>query len=402
MVAARLTNPLAMPASMHSASAPSGHASDAGQPAVGSAPPSARPNAWLAAVGIWAVLGLLSLASRSQPDDTAAEPASRFLYHVVHILTLGALTGSVVWVARRTETWRPWSRVGLHIAIATVFAALVAFVGAAALRAATSAGAVPAPLASFELHFLAYFAVLAIASAIDFVAWRRDHRLDEARLAERSARLEAQLARTELQILRSQLDPHFLFNALHVISELVHVDPSRADRMVARLGDLLRMSATLARSGDVALREELEFVNAYLEIQEARFGSRLRVVRHVDPATLDAAVPSLLVQPLVENAIRHGTSRRATGGQLEIITRRTGPSLVIEVLDDGPGFPADHVPDEGIGIGHTRARLSQLFGNSGGLELEPRPGGGTTARVRLPFVRAVPGAGNGAAGAGKP
>ena len=388
---------------MLSASAPSGHSSDAGQPAVGSARPSARPNAWVAAVGIWAVLGLLSLASRSLPDETSPGPASRLLYHVVHILTLGALTALVVWVSRRTETWRPGSRVGLHVGIAIVFAALVAFAGAAALRAATSPGAVPAPLASFELHFLAYFAVLAIASAVDFVAWRQDHRLEEAQLAERSARLEAQLARTELQILRSQLDPHFLFNALHVISELVHVDPSRADRMVARLGDLLRMSATLARSGDVALRDELEFVNAYLEIQEARFGNRLRVVRHVDPATLDAAVPSLLVQPLVENAIRHGTSRRATGGQLEIVTRRTGPSLVIEVLDDGPGLPADHVPDEGIGIGHTRARLAQLFGNRGGLELEPRPGGGTTARVRLPYARAVPGPpGNGTTGAAKP
>jgi two-component system, LytTR family, sensor kinase len=400
MVAARLTNLFAMPASMLSASAPAGLSSDAGHPAVGSAQPSARPNAWVAAVGIWALLGLLSLASRTLPAASPTEPASRLLYHFVHILTLGALTGSVVWISRRTETWRPWSRVGLHIVIATVFAALVAFAGAAALLQATSASALPAPLTSFELHFLAYFAVLALASGIDFVAWRRDHRLEEARLAERSARLEAQLARTELQILRSQLDPHFLFNALHVISELVHVDPSRADRMVARLGDLLRMSATLARSGDVALRDELEFVNAYLEIQEARFGKRLRVVRRVDPATLDAAVPSLLVQPLVENAIRHGTSRRATGGQLEIITRRTGPSLVIEVLDDGPGLPADHVPDEGIGIGHTRARLSQLFGDSGGLELEPRPGGGTTARVRLPFARAVPGAAsNGAVGA---
>jgi two-component system, LytTR family, sensor kinase len=402
MVAARLTNPLAMPASMISASAPPAHFPDAGQPAVRAARPSARPNTWIAAVGIWAVLGLLSLASRALPDDTAAAPVSRVLFHVVHVVTLGALTGVVVWVSRRTETWRPLSRVGLHVAIAAVFAALVAFAGPAVLRAATPAGALPAPLASFELHFLAYFAVLAIASAIDFVAWRRDHRLEEARLAEQSARLQAQLARTELQILRSQLDPHFLFNALHVISELVHVDPSRADRMVARLGDLLRMSATLARSGDVALRDELEFVNAYLEIQEARFGNRLRVVRHVDPATLDAAVPSLLVQPLVENAIRHGTSRRATGGQLEIITRRAGRSLVIEVLDDGPGLPADQAPDEGIGIGHTRARLAQLFGDNGGLELEPRAGGGTTARVRLPFARArSAAASNGIPGAGE-
>jgi two-component system LytT family sensor kinase len=378
-----------MPASTISASAPStGPSSDAGQPVVASTRPHTRPNAWLAAVGIWAALGLMSLAPRSAPDDGGiTEPGPRLLYHLVHILTLGALTGSVVWVSRRTETWRPSSRLGLHVALAALFAGLVAFIGAAALRSAASGTATALPLATFELHFLAYFAVLAITHALDFFAWRRDQRVDEARLAARSARLEVQLARTELQILRSQLDPHFLFNALHVISELVHVDPSRADRMVARLGDLLRMSAALARSGDVALRDELEFVNAYLEIQEARFGSRLRVVRQVDDATLDAAVPSLLVQPLVENAIRHGTSRRATGGQVEIVTRRVGSSLVIEVLDDGPGLPADQVPDEGIGIGHTRARLAQLYGDGSALELEARPGGGTTARVRLPFVR---------------
>jgi signal transduction histidine kinase len=362
---------------------PIGLIPEGGGPAAELEPARSRPSAWLAAVGIWAILGLLSLVPRSLSDATAGNEAGpRVLYHVVHILTLGALTGSVVWVARRTATWQAWPRVVLHVAFAAAFAGAVVVLGAAVL------GAVPTrPVAIFELHFLAYFAVLAITHAVDFLAWRRDQRVDEARLATRSARLETQLARTELQILRSQLDPHFLFNALHVISELVHVDPSRADRMVTRLGDLLRMSAALARSGDVALRKELEFVDAYLEIQEARFGGRLRVLRDVDATTLDAAVPSLVVQPLVENAIRHGTSRRASGGKIEIVAHRAGSSLVIEVLDDGPGLPADQTPDEGIGIGHTRARLAQLYGSEASLELEPRAGGGTTARIRLPFAR---------------
>jgi signal transduction histidine kinase len=340
-------------------------------------------------VGIWAALGLISLVPTSLPDEPAvAASGPRLVYHLVHILTLGALTGAVVWVTRRTEHWPGWSRVAVHVALAVLFASGVAFLGTAALQAAAPGTGRTVPLATFELHFLAYFAVLALTHAVDFAVWRRDQRLDEARLAERSARLETQLARTELQILRSQLDPHFLFNALHVISELVHVDPSRADRMVARLGDLLRMSAALSRSADVPLRKELEFVNAYLEIQEARFGGRLRVARDVDATALDAAVPSLVVQPLVENAIRHGTSRRAAGGLIEIVARRTGPSLVIEVMDDGPGLPADQTPDEGIGIGHTRARLAQLYGAQGQLELEPRAGGGTTARIRLPYARA--------------
>ena len=377
-----------MSASIGSTSAPQVRGgSDGGPPVVASARPNSRANPWLAAVGIWAALGLVSLVSRSLPGDAAVdEPGARLIYHLVHILTLGALTGAVVGVTRRTETWSAWSRVALHVVLAATFAAAVAFLGAAALREAAPVGKSPLPLATFELHFLAYFVVLALTHAVDFFAWWRDQRVDEARLAARSARLETQLARTELQILRSQLDPHFLFNALHVISELVHVDPSRADHMVARLGDLLRMSATLARSNDVALRKELDFVNAYLEIQEARFGGRLRVVRDVDASTLDAAVPSLVVQPLVENAIRHGTSRRATGGRIDIVTRRSGSSLVIEVMDDGPGLPADQAPDEGIGIGHTRARLAQLYGGDGALDLESRPGGGTTARIRLPYA----------------
>jgi signal transduction histidine kinase len=354
---------------------------------VGPARPSSRPNAWLATVGIWAALGLVSLLSSSPPDDGAVAPGWRLAYHLIHILTLGALTGSVVWVSRRTEAWRLWSRVAVHVVLAATFAGLVALLGGLTFGVMPPDAARTRALATFELHFLAYFGVLAVAHAVDFFAWRRDQRVDEARLAARSARLEAQLARTELQILRSQLDPHFLFNALHVISELVHVDPARADRMVTRLGDLLRMSAALSRSGDVALRHELEFVNAYLEIQEARFGGRLRVMRDVDLATLDAAVPSLVVQPLVENAIRHGTSRRASGGLIEIVARRVGTTLVIEVLDDGPGLPADQAPDEGIGIGHTRARLAHLYGDDGALELEPRAGGGTAARIRLPFAR---------------
>lgn len=363
--------------------------SDGGFPAVGPARASARPHAWLAAVGIWAALGLASLLPRSLPDEGAiAEPGPRALYHLIHILTLGALTGTVVWVTRWTDGWGTWARVVLHVALAAAFAGLVV-VGTMVVDGAIWRAGATLPLATLELHFLAYFAVLAITHAVDFLAWRHDQRIEEARLAARSARLETQLARTELQILRSQLDPHFLFNALHVISELVHADPARADRMVARLGDLLRMSAALARSSDVALRKELEFVNAYLEIQEARFGERLRVSRSVDAATLDAAVPSLVVQPLVENAIRHGTSRRAGTGHVEIVTRRVGASLVIEVLDDGPGLPAEQAPDEGIGIGHTRARLAQLYGTRGALELESRAEGGTTARIRLPFARAA-------------
>lgn len=343
-----------------------------------------RPNVWVSTIGLWAVLGIVSYATAIAPGNGGGG-GERLLYHGIHILALGVLSAGVTRAARLTSTWPLWRRVGLHTLLAVAFAAAVT--GATLFLASPIRTAMP--LATYELHFLAYFVVLALVHLVDFAMWRRDRRVEQAREAERSARLESELALTELRILRSQLEPHFLFNTLHVISELVHVDAARADRMVTRLGDLLRMSASLARSPDVPLREELDFVNAYLEIQQVRFGGQLRVVRDVDAAALDAAVPSLLVQPLVENAIRHGTSRRAGGGQLEIIARRDGAVLVIEVLDDGPGVPADASPNEGIGIGHTRARLAQLYGDASRLELEPRPHGGTTARVRLPYERAA-------------
>lgn len=342
-----------------------------------------RPNVWVTTIGLWALLGIVSYATAIAPGDRGGD-SGRLLYHGIHILALGALSAGVTRAARITNAWPLWRRVGLHTLLAVGFAGVVT----AATLLVPSPTRTSLPLATYELHFLAYFVVLALVHVIDFALWRRDRRVEQAREAERSARLESELALTELRILRSQLEPHFLFNTLHVISELVHVDAARADRMVTRLGDLLRMSASLARSPDVPLRDELDFVNAYLEIQQARFGGQLRVVRDVDDAALDAAVPSLLVQPLVENAIRHGTSRRAGGGQLEIIARRDGAVLVIEVLDDGPGVPADASPNEGIGIGHTRARLAQLYGDASRLELEPRPHGGTTARVRLPYERA--------------
>ena len=136
-------------------SLPVGQPPAAGQ-RVGGSRPHARPNAWLAAVGIWAALGLLSLASRSLPGaGSPAEHTPRLLYHFVHVVTLGVLTGAVVWVARRTETWRTWSRLGLHVALAAVFAALVAFVGASALRSVSPGTPTMLPLATFEQHFLA-------------------------------------------------------------------------------------------------------------------------------------------------------------------------------------------------------------------------------------------------------
>src|SRR5262249_33214524 len=151
--------------------------------------------------------------------------------------------------------------------------------------------------------------------------------------------LESQLTQAQLQVLRMQLQPHFLFNTLNAISALMHQDVELADQMLARLADLLRSTLETSGTQEVPLKQELEFVELYLEIEQARFGPRLVVSQDAEAETMDAFVPNLILQPLVENAIRHGIAPRPENGHIEIRTRRVGDLLQVQVIDDGPGLP---------------------------------------------------------------
>jgi len=198
-----------------------------------------------------------------------------------------------------------------------------------------------------------------------------------------AAQLEARLARAQLQVLQMQLRPHFLFNTLNTISGLIHSDTELADRMVARLGDLLRRTLESSGSAEAALRDELDFVATYLEIDRIRFGPRLTVETFVEPEVLDATLPCLLLQPLVENAIRHGIERKSGPGRLVIRARHCGRALRIQVEDDGPGMPPD--VEEGVGLSNTRARLRQLYGEDHTFLLESSATTGTCVTVEVPF-----------------
>ena len=205
----------------------------------------------------------------------------------------------------------------------------------------------------------------------------------------RAVQLETQLARAELQSLRTQLQPHFLFNTLNTISALVHHDPDGAERVVSRLGDLLRLSLHTASRSEVTLGRELDFLAGYVEIQQTRFQDRLSVSVDADPETLHAVVPSLVLQPLVENAIRHGIEPRAAPGRVEVRARRDGDRLAITVTDDGVGMCADGraCPTAGTGVGlrNTRARLQQLYGPAHLFTLTSAAAGGTIARLEVPY-----------------
>jgi signal transduction histidine kinase len=217
------------------------------------------------------------------------------------------------------------------------------------------------------------------------------YRESQAR-ALKTSRLEAQLAQAQLQVLRMQLHPHFLFNTLNTISALVHKDARAADRMLALLGDLLRDSFDKLGAQEVELKEEIDFLDRYLEIEKTRFQDRLVVAKDLDPEALDALVPYLILQPLVENAIRHGVARRAGAGRIELLARRENGELRLHVRDDGPGMTpgAERAAQGGVGLANSQARLQQLYGSSQRLELVARPEGGLDVSLTIPFRSASP------------
>jgi sensor histidine kinase YesM len=230
-----------------------------------------------------------------------------------------------------------------------------------------------------SLSAYSYFAMLALGHALEY------HRLFTDRQL-RAAELEKQLAETRLGVLEAQLRPHFLFNALHTVGSLVRSgDRTAAVAAVARLGDLLRMALRGGPQQEVTLREELAFATHYLELEKARFRDRLATRVDVDAALMDALVPLFLLQPLVENAVRHGIEPSERPGRVEVAASRSGTALVLHVRDTGPGPDAAASGQGGIGLGNTRERLHHLYGTSAALELGAGGGGGTVVKVTLPY-----------------
>jgi len=201
----------------------------------------------------------------------------------------------------------------------------------------------------------------------------------------RTSQLEGQLAKAELQALKSQLQPHFLFNTLNSISALQLTDPEAANRMTARLGDFLRLTLDASGLNEVPLRRELEFLQSYLEIERIRFQDRLTVRMNVDPEVLDATVPNLILQPIVENALRHGIGSRIGSGHIDISAVRDDNTLKIEVRDDGPGLK--NAGRERVGIANTRARLQQLYGDRQRFEMVNAGEGGVSVRLQVQLAR---------------
>ena len=234
----------------------------------------------------------------------------------------------------------------------------------------------PLLVKTWHFNILVFWVIVAVTHAIDYSRMYRERELSAAELA-------THLARAQLRALQMQLNPHFLFNTLHAISSLMHRDVEAADRMIARLSELLRRTLEGHDAQEVRLAEELDFLGGYLEIERARFGERLTVRLDVAPDVLDAQVPSLILQPLVENAIRHGIEPNPGAGRVEIGVRRDGDTLIVTIEDNGRGLPEK--VDERVGLANTRARLRHLYGDRHEFELSDAPGGGLRVRMAIPL-----------------
>jgi signal transduction histidine kinase len=232
-------------------------------------------------------------------------------------------------------------------------------------------------------------------SAIIGLSYALDYRRESQARALKAANLETRLVEARLKTLQAELHPHFLFNTLHAISTLVHTNPETADRMISRLSDLLRLTFDGTGASAVSLQEELEFLQKYLEIEQIRFQDRLSVHYDVDAETLDAEVPRLILQPLVENAIKHGVSPRSGRGLIQISSRIRDGLLWIEVRDNGVGLSGQALGllNAGVGLSNTRARLECLYGTAHRLEFS-EGAEGVSVQLQIPLTRVPPGAGN--------
>ncbi len=241
--------------------------------------------------------------------------------------------------------------------------------------------ALPSPsagLAWFTSNAMAYALMVATVHVLAFQAAMRVREVQ-------GARLEMQLTMARLEALKAQLEPHFLFNTLNTISELIHVQPDAAEAMVIRLGELLRFSLETSTALEIPLQRELAITGVYLDLQGMRHRDKLHVVMDIEPAAMAACVPPFILQPLVENALRHGITGRSAPGTLWVTARIEVQHLHLSVADDGVGLPLN--VREGVGLGNVRHRLAEQYGVDQSLSLARRASGGTVVDIALPLRR---------------
>lgn len=344
-------------------------------------------------LGLWAVIGCL-LALEVFFTVRVIEPSVTFFDVAMPQFQRAALwivmAPLVLWLRQRFPLCRGYwlGGVAFHV-LASVSLMAAYYLGRVSYLALTGEFAWADFWAAAQMNFwgrngvdmLYYWLVIAWGYWEDL---RQRYRQEELK----AAQLESKLSQAELRVLKRQLHPHFLFNTMNTISVLVREGRNpEAVRLISKLSTLLRTSLEFERASEVTLRQELDFLGHYVEIQKARFPDRLEYRVTVEPAAAEALIPNLLLQPLVENAILHGVAGSSTGGLVEVEAKLQGERLLLRVRDDGCGFSteAGSRPREGIGLGNTRERLERMFGPASSLEIKSSPGKGTCIDISLPL-----------------
>jgi hypothetical protein len=356
---------------------------------------------WISFWGFWTAFGVLLAAPRVLFYRDSAGPASwgeALPIAVLDMYSWSFVALAAVWLSRRIPLGRgEWARAAALHVLAGVVVLMIRFWGANALGVLLGwITVMPTPtifLHILPFNLLFHFSLVGVGYALEFYRRYRDRELEASQLELETSRLElaasalqTRLVEAQLQALKSQIQPHFLFNTLNAISTLVHHDPIRADRMISCLGDLLRTTLAHRQQQEVTVREEIELLAPYLEIEQTRFGDRITFEIHSDPDTFEARVPHLILQPLIENAIRHGIAPQRGPGWIAVTTGRSGDSLIVQVRDNGLGLNgSDPLHGEGIGLANIRSRLEQLYGDRSALLIRERGSGGTLVELRIPF-----------------
>ncbi len=335
---------------------------------------------WLAVLAAWTVLIVVFAVGSSLTYALTNQPP-RWRYTLTMAATewyvWAAFTPLVAWLSQRLRITRRQRWRVIILAVSGLVAAFFKVTLTRILRGPIG-GNDYFQITNLLAHYLIFWALVGASHAWSY--YRRSQQREV-----RTAQLEAQLAQTRLQMLSMQLQPHFLFNTLNTIAELVHHEPETAERMIGGLSHLLRETLQVGGLDSVTLGQELQLLNHYVEIQRARFGDRLRVQMAIEDATRRAMVPSLLLQPLVENSIKHGIGARAGSGHITIKTGHHQDRLHIHIVDDGRGL-GDAEVVEGVGLSNLRARLVAMFGpDRVTLTIENREGGGTVVLIAAPF-----------------
>lgn len=363
-----------------------------------------RLGLWFAAFVVLAVVDAVQMRAGQRFEDFTITWGTALRRGFEAWIPSGVLGLGIVWLAGRVpferERWGRW--LGVHAVASVAFFLAFALIHAALLNGQRSVRGQILEFGTVFRKVLIFYSVTNLGFywlvLLGHHGWSYYQRYRERE--RRAVELEGQLARARLEALRMQLNPHFLFNTLNTVVALVHDQPGTVERMVTRLGELLRASLDHRDAQEVPLGEEIRLLERYLDIEQVRFSDRLRVDLDVPEELRDVPVPSLVLQPLVENAIRHGIELLEAEGHIRVTARRHGNELRLVVWDNGPG-PADNGGNEaavrsgGIGLANTRARLSHLYGEAQRLELRRATDGGAEAVIHLPIQGAGTAVGSG-------